>query len=193
MGLRERTCGACVHPQRHLIELGMVHRLTFKVLSWRFGLGVDCLFRHQKYHLTPQAVAAIACAMAPSDIDLEQLRKDQSEGLLSSLVVQRARLQLMCERAVEERALGAAASIEKAYSENLRQTSQLLGMITQHSRVDIRSTQLLISPDYLQLKLRSPTPCAIIPRRPKTSPSPCSNLRRWRRRYHQRQAVLRTP
>ena len=152
MGLRGRPCSVCNHPQRHLIEVGLTHRLPLKILARRFDLSHDAVFRHRKYHLSPQTMAAIMCAAKPgAAIDLEELRKTESEGLLGNLIVQRARLQTLFEIAVEERMLGSAASIERAYTENLKLSSQMLGMLaTQH--IDIKSTAILISSDWLQVR-----------------------------------------
>jgi hypothetical protein len=85
------ACGICVHPQRHLIELAMMHRVPVRVLARRFpDVGHDCFFRHRRNHMPPQLKAALLAAVHPTEVDLEQLERSESEGLLGSLVSQRA-------------------------------------------------------------------------------------------------------
>jgi hypothetical protein len=145
------ACGICVHPQRHLIELAMMHRVPVRVLARRFpDVGHDCFFRHRRNHMPPQLKAALLAAVHPTEVDLEQLERSESEGLLGSLVSQRARLQLLSELAFEAGEISAATSVERAITQSLELTSKLLGMIVQ--RHDVRSTSILISADYLQLR-----------------------------------------
>jgi hypothetical protein len=120
------------------------------VLARRFSLHRDAIYRHQRNHMSAQIVAALLVAQKPSDIDLEALQRSESEGLLASLIAQRGRLQLLSEMAFAEGALSAATTIERAITSSLELTSKLLGMIVQ--RTDIRSTSILISADYLQLR-----------------------------------------
>ena len=88
--------------------------------------------------MPPQLVAAIAMAAHPSEVDLEQLQRSESEGLLGALVGQRARLQLLSEMAFEAGEISAATTVERAITSSLELTSRLLGMIIQ--RHDVRST-----------------------------------------------------
>jgi hypothetical protein len=150
MGKPGPLCQVCGHAQRHLVELGLVHRVPVRVLAKRFSLNKDAIFRHRRLHMSPQLVAAIAAAQRPSDIDLEQLQRSESEGLIGSLVAQRARLQLLSEAAFEQGAISAATTVERAITHSLELTSRLLGMIVQQH--EVRSTSILVSPDYLRLR-----------------------------------------
>jgi hypothetical protein len=94
--------------------------------------------------------AAILTAQAPSAIDLDTLQASESEGLLSQLVHQRARLQQHVSMAIDYGDVKAAVSAEGAITANLALVGKLLGMIVQ--RHDVRSTSLLVSPDYLKLR-----------------------------------------
>jgi hypothetical protein len=119
-------------------------------LAKRFGLSRDAILRHGRLHVTPQMKAAMLYAMHPTAVDLEALERSESEGLLASLVAQRARLQMLSEMAFEEGELHAAVSVERGITQSLELTSKLLGMIVQ--RHDVRSTSILISADYLKLR-----------------------------------------
>jgi hypothetical protein len=86
----------------------------------------------------------------PTTVDLELLQRQESEGLLSSLIVQRARLSTYIDKALEQNNPAAAAAIERHVIAKLTLTTQLLGSIV--NRTEVRSTSVLISADYLQLR-----------------------------------------
>jgi hypothetical protein len=150
MGRTGPACRVCEDEHRHLIELGLVHRVPVRVLARRFSLSKDSIFRHRRLHMTPQLVAAIMAAQRPSEIDLEQLQRSESEGLIGSLVTQRARLQMLSEMAFEEREVNAATTVERAITNSLELTSKLLGQLVTHHQVT--HTGILISADYLKLR-----------------------------------------
>jgi hypothetical protein len=133
-----------------LVELGLVHRLPVRILAARFDIPKTCVFRHRRLHMSPQLIAAIAMAQRPSVVDLEQLQRSESEGLIGSLVSQRARLQMLSEMAFEAGEVSAGVAVERAITGSLELTSRLLGMIIQ--RHDVRTMNILISADYLQLR-----------------------------------------
>jgi hypothetical protein len=148
LGKTGPACQVCIHKHRHLLELGLVHRVPVRVLSRRFELSKDSIFRHRRLHMSPQLVAAMLVAQCPSDVDLEDLQRSESEGLLANLVAQRARLQMLSELCFEQGELSAATSVERAITQSLELTSKLLGMIVQRTS----TTNILISADYLQLR-----------------------------------------
>jgi hypothetical protein len=150
MGKTGPTCRVCGHEQRHLIELGLVHRIPVRILASRFDVPKSTVFRHRRTHMSPQLIAAIATAAHPSEVDLEQLQRSESEGLLGSLVSQRARLQMLSELCFAAGELSAATSVERAITSSLELTSKLLGMIIH--RTHSTSTSILISADYLALR-----------------------------------------
>src|SRR5262245_47816392 len=135
---------------RHQIELGLVYKVPYAVLGKRFGVSWQSVYRHRHNHLTPQQMAAILSAQKPSEIDLEQLQASESEGLLAQLVAQRARLQTHSEMATDLGDVRSAVACERAITSNLELTGKLLGQLVQ--RHEVRSTNLLVSPDYLQLR-----------------------------------------
>ena len=109
------------------------------------------IHRHGKAHLSPAMRAAILVGMREqTPIDLARLQVTESEGLLASLVTQRARLQSHAELAMEMGDPSAATSAERAIMSNLELTGKLLGQITQ--RTHTTSTSILISADYLALR-----------------------------------------
>ena len=89
-------------------------------------------------------------AQKPSAVDLEALQRSESEGILSQLVAQRARLQQHAELAVELGDVRAAVAVEGAVTANLTLVAKLLGQLVQHH--EVRSTSILVSPDYLAMR-----------------------------------------
>ena len=151
MGKRGPACTVCQSKHRHLVDLGLVHGVSARVLANRFKLHPDAIFRHKCNHLTPQLRAALLSAQRPSDIDLEQLQRTESEGLLGSLVAQRARLQLLSELAFAEGEVAAAVSVERGITASLQLTAQLLGQLVQHHHTT-HTHNILVSSDYLRLR-----------------------------------------
>jgi hypothetical protein len=145
-----RQCTICAHDKRHQIELGIVAKVSSHVLAARFGVSHDAIKRHSDNHLTQVQRAALLAARKPSEIDLEALRTSETEGLLSQLIGQRARLHQHSELATELGDVRGAVAAENAITGNLKLVAQLLGQLVQHH--DLRHTSILISPDYLRLR-----------------------------------------
>jgi hypothetical protein len=96
------------------------------------------------------ANAAIMTQLAPSEIDLEQLQRSESESLLAHLISQRARLATMATQAMEADLPAVAVRCENAILSNLELESRLLGQLV--SRTEITSRSILLTPQYLQLR-----------------------------------------
>ncbi len=116
----------------------------------RFDVSEDTLARHAANHLPPQAKAAILTQLRPSEIDLEQLQRSESESLLAHPISQRARLATMAAQALEADLPGVAVRCEAAVLQNLELVSRLLGQLV--SRTEITSRSILLTPDYLKLR-----------------------------------------
>jgi hypothetical protein len=144
------NCTVCSHKSRHQLEIGLAHGIAHNALARRFNVSADAVGRHATNHVSPAMRAAILTAQKPAAIDLEALQASEQEGLLSQLVHQRARLQQHVSMAVDYGDVKAAVSAEGAITANLALVGKLLGMIVQ--RHDVRSTSLLVSPDYLKLR-----------------------------------------
>jgi hypothetical protein len=144
------NCGACRHPRRDMIDLGLICGTPRSVLSQRFGVSEFALGRHASNHLPPTARAAIMAQLAPEAVDLDALQRNESQSLLSSLITQRARLHTMAERAAEDGLHAVAIRAESAILANLELVSRLLGQLV--SRHEITTKSYLVTPDYLRLR-----------------------------------------
>jgi hypothetical protein len=148
--MAKAVCTICAHPRRHQLEIGLVHRVPLEALARRFQCSPHALHRHRHKHLSPATAAAILVAQRPCAVDLEALQRSESEGLLSQLLAQRARLAQHSELALELGNSAAAVAAERAITANLELVAKLLGQLIQHH--EVRSTSILISADYLALR-----------------------------------------
>src|SRR5262249_12940731 len=92
-------CTICQHPQRARIEVGLVHKVPYRVLAARFAASFDAIYRHNKLHLSATTRAAILAAQPATEVDVEALREREDGSLLANLVTQRARLAIAGEQA----------------------------------------------------------------------------------------------
>jgi hypothetical protein len=143
-------CSCCGSPHRREIDLALVAQVPCSVIGRRFGVSNDSVERHAKHHLSAVQAAALASAMKPSAIDLDALRESEGSSLLGQLLAQRANLQVIGQAAFEAGNHQAAIAAERGIVANLDLLSKVLGLIIHKS--ETRSTALLISPDYLELR-----------------------------------------
>jgi hypothetical protein len=152
-------CTVCASDHRHRIEIGLVAGMSARALADRFDVSKDAIHRHAANHLTEATRAGILAARKPCDIDLDALRADESAGLLSQLVTQRARLLSHGDLAATIGDVKACVAVEGAITANLALVAKMLGQLVNVH--DVRTTNLLVSPDYL--KLRSALVAALRP------------------------------
>jgi hypothetical protein len=100
--------------------------------------------------MPPQLVAALNYSLTPSEIDLEAIKKSESEGLIQHLVAQRGRLWYLIDEAEKFGDLHGAARGHSQLNANLALSARLLGEISVGNQ--ITTNNLIISPGYLQLR-----------------------------------------
>jgi len=144
------SCKICQHPERAKIELGLANRVPANALARKFDASRDSIARHRKNHMPPQLVAALLATGKPTVIDLEQLRKSESEGLVQHLVAQRGYLYGLAKQAEDMGDLRAAIQAHGRINDTLALTGKLLGELVTHQSVSIQ--QLIVQPEYLQLR-----------------------------------------
>lgn len=145
-----RLCHTCQHPRRAEIELALAKRVPLRHLSTKFGLSPWTMFRHRRDHMPPQLKSSLLAVGKPTDIDLDALRKSESEGLLQTLVVQRGRLFHLLTQAEDSGDVRAAAAVHGRINENISTVAKLLGEISTHTTTTVNN--LTISPEYLALR-----------------------------------------
>jgi hypothetical protein len=145
-----RRCQVCDHPERAKIELGLARRVSATALARKFDIHHDAIYRHRKLHMPPQLKAALLAAGKPTDIDLDALRKSESEGLLQHIVAQRGKLYHLLDEAEGLGDLRAAAQVHGRIIENLQLGAKLLGELNTHA-VTV-TNNLVVSQEYLELR-----------------------------------------
>jgi hypothetical protein len=137
------------HVDRGRIEYDLARGVPVRSVAKKYGLSKDACYR-QLQKLPPQLKAAQFANLLKPGADLERLRIDESEGLLANLAMQRARLLLAQDAAMDredgEMMVRTSAQVHK----NLELVGRYLGEFAQRSI----STQIsvLISPEYLKLR-----------------------------------------
>jgi hypothetical protein len=143
-------CTVCLHPDRPSIELALSRKAGLKTIAAKFGLSKTALSRHSTNHMPPQVKAVMLATGRTTPVDLDELRRTESEGLLATAVALRARLYRQLDMAEEVGDLRAAASLDGRILDSLSFVAKLLGEISTHTQTTI--TQLTISPEYLSLR-----------------------------------------
>ena len=137
------------HPDRAAIEREIAIGHTARSIAKKYGLGKDQVLRH-KAKLPPQLKAALAGRTLRPEVDLEKLRIEESEHLLSNLATQRARLWLMQDRGLELDQPGIVAMMSAQIHRNLELVGKYLGEFAQHQVQT--NISILVTPQYLKLR-----------------------------------------
>lgn len=122
-----RLCTVCEHPDRAQLEIGMANGIALRVLSLRYGMSQDALWRHRQNHMDTDLVARLKTRGSRSDEELAHIREVESKSLLDHLVYQRGRLYRNGDRAAEIKDYaGERAALESA-SKVSERMAKLLG------------------------------------------------------------------
>jgi hypothetical protein len=137
------------HPDQSRIERDLAIGRPLGRIAKKYGISKDAAFRHKR-KLPPQLKSALAGDALRSGKDLEQLRIDESEGLLQNLAAQRARLLIAQDAALEAEQFTIVGSLSQAIHRNLELVGKYLGEFSQHS---VQTTvSILITPEYLDFR-----------------------------------------
>ena len=137
------------HPDRARIERDLALGKPLSKIAKKYGVSKDAAWRH-KSKLPPQLKAALAAhALAPAE-DLEKLRIEEGDALLSNLAAQRARLLIAQDAALEAEQFGLVAQLAGGIHRNIELVGKYLGEFAQHHHVT--SVSILVSPEYLTLR-----------------------------------------
>jgi hypothetical protein len=148
--LMGQKCTVCEHPRRAEIELGIARRVGYRQISQKFGPSIWALHRHRHGHMPPALMVALETTALPTVVDLDALRKSESEGLLQTLVVQRGRLFQLLDEAEAVGDIKAAAAVHGRIMDNVTIVAKLLGDLSTHSVTTVNT--LLVAPEYLSLR-----------------------------------------
>lgn len=96
-----RKCNTCEHPRRAEIEISLSRNVPLDVVARRFDVGRSSLHRHKTEHMAPELTAKLKIADQIEDVDLEALRRRESDGVLQNIIAQRGRLYRIADAAAE--------------------------------------------------------------------------------------------
>ncbi|RDD62623.1 hypothetical protein [Ferruginivarius sediminum] len=145
-----RRCQVCDSPERAKVEMGLARKVSVPQLSRKFDLHKDALYRHRDSHMPPQLKASLMAAGRPTEIDLDALRKSESEGILQHLVAERGRLYRVADEAERLGDLRAAVQAHRAVNDNIQTTAKLLGELATGSTTTVNN--LVVAPEYVHLR-----------------------------------------
>jgi RNase P/RNase MRP subunit POP5 len=142
---RGRNCHVCNHERRAEIELRLANNTPVRVVALKYGVGKDSCYRHRSRHMDASLVQQLqATGQRVNPSDLAELKRTESEGLLQTLVHERARQQRIADKAevVDDYANATRASVAALKSSEL--IAKLLGDIKTGSVTQ----NILIAPEF---------------------------------------------
>jgi hypothetical protein len=137
-------------PNLALIERALAMGTPMTRVAKRFGYTKQSILRHRNRMPQQLKAALVAAELKPKETDLDQLRIDESEGILGNLAHQRARLLVCQDECMEAGSFGVVTQIANTIHRNIELTGRYLGLFAQHhvsSQVNI-----VLSEDYLRLR-----------------------------------------
>ncbi|MES1192658.1 MAG: hypothetical protein ABUS47_16475 [Steroidobacter sp.] len=145
------SCKTCAHADRARIELMLANGVNAAQVSRQFNISHYSVWRHWTKHVSDDAKASlVVVGKSDAKIDLDALKRIESESLLQNLITERARLQRIadtCERLANfQDATRASAGIVKILEIAAKYLGELkTGNTTIHNN-------FLLSPDWLHLR-----------------------------------------
>lgn len=137
------------NPDRAAIEMALAKGTPIRHIARRYGVSIHVLYRY-KSALPPQLRVKHVAHRLKAGADLEQLKITESEGILQNLALQRCRLLLVQDAALEAGDRREVAHISDVLNRNIRATGQYLG---EFQKVSTQvSLNILISDEYLTLR-----------------------------------------
>lgn len=148
MTVRGTRCKVCEHPHKDGIEQLISGATPLEVISRKFGPSVYSLCRHRKNHMTAEQMALLVQVGMSTSVDLEELERRESEGMLTTLLANRARAYRLLDAAEDAGDIKAAAQVIGRVHENINLTAKILGAITTHSTVN----NINIASDWVDMR-----------------------------------------
>lgn len=142
---RGRNCHVCQHERRAEMELRLANGTPVRIVADKYGVGRDSCFRHRKNHMPPELIAQLqATGKRINPTDLQELKRTESEGLLQTLVHERARQQRIADKAEAIDDYGNATRASVAALKSSELIAKLLGDIKTGSVTQ----NILVMPEF---------------------------------------------
>jgi hypothetical protein len=137
------------HPARAAIEQSLARGAPIPPLARKYKLHPDVLYRYRAAMPAALRAAGVASKLK-ANVDLDQLRIDESEGILTNLALQRARLLRAQDAAIEAGDGRQVAFISDVIMRSVRLTGTYLGEFSKH--VVQTNINLMVSDSYLEMR-----------------------------------------
>jgi len=133
------------------VDLLLARRVPLRVIAGKFGLNASALCRHRQKHMSPTLKAALIADVPETELDLEKLRRDESEKLLQNLVAHRGRLWALVDAAEDSGDFRAAGQLHGKVIDIWRLEAEFLGEL---NAAALHVTQnITVQPQYLELRV----------------------------------------
>lgn len=149
---RTAQCTVCSYPERARIEFMMANGVDGAALARQFApLSKHAIYRHWKKHVTAEKKGSLFLVGASDvKVDLDALKRVESESLLQNLITERARLQRIADKCESvgnyQDATRASGNIVRV----LELTAKYLGELRIGSTTI--NNNFLLSPDWISLR-----------------------------------------
>jgi len=142
------------HPQRPDIECDVVTGIIpLTQVAKKYNVSLSSLNRLKKKMPADKKAAALAQRLKPG-AELEQLKIDESNGLLKGLYDQRVRMLLLQDKAIAEGNVNAASNLSNVIHRNYELIARYLGELVNHTKTVTTSIAMLASPDWTRFRAR---------------------------------------
>ena len=147
---RMQQCLVCRHREKAAVDLALSRGVSVTALSRRYKISTDAIYRHSRNHLPPQLRAQLIAGPDIKDLDLDRLRENESQSLLSHLIALRNRLLAGLDVAEEYRDGSMLTRVSAQLHQNLELTAKLVGDLGTGSTT---INNVLIMPQYVELRV----------------------------------------
>jgi hypothetical protein len=143
------------HPQRAEIEIDVVMGVPLKQIAKKYNVAPRSLDRLKKNMPPAQKAATLAQRLKPG-ADLEQLKIDESNGILKGLADQRVRLLLLQDAAIASGNVSAATNLSHVIHKNYQLIATYLGELVHHTKNTTVTTSIAMttSPDWTRFRAK---------------------------------------
>jgi hypothetical protein len=121
------------HPRRGEIEADIARGVSERIIARKYDISRDVVHRWSKTKIPPQLRAKRYVGLLNATSDLETLRIEESDGLLKNLALQRARLLLAQDTAMEIEDLKSVSFLSGQIHKNLELVGRYLGEFAKHT------------------------------------------------------------
>ena len=149
MAKRVHHCAVCRSPDRAAVELGLANSVSCRILGSRYELHKDAIWRHGHNHMTSALKARLKATGVDDPADLDQIRIEESEGLLHHLKAVRARLYRVIVSAESFGNLSDVSKMAGLIHRNFELTGKLVGDLK--TGTTIQNT-LILTGEYHKLR-----------------------------------------